>query len=106
MISLTKQTLSAPAAAEQKTGQRRILMRTAVVGEHEVQILARRAGVSDMKLHRLALPDHVPDCQASGSAVGSNEVPDQEITSIETVAMLIDDDPEMQRPIRDLALFG
>ena len=74
-------------------------MRGSVGGQQCVQIFAGRLRVAKVKLHGLPFLHDVANRDRSGRLVGAKQVPDEKISSLEPIAMFIDGDAEMQRPM-------
>ena len=71
----------------------------------ETQVLARRVCITDMELNGLSRLEHLADGQTPGAAVRAEEVPHQEVSPLESVAVLVDDDTEVEGALSKLLIF-
>lgn len=92
MMGLAKESLSAPATAEQEGPEWRIPVLCSIRSQKHVQVVACRLRIAKVKLHSLAFLDDIPDRNSSGLLIRSDEVPNEEISPLEMTPVLIDDD--------------
>lgn len=92
MMGLAKESLSAPATAEQEGPEWRTLMLRSVRSQKNVQIVACRLRIAKVELHGLAFLDDIPNRNSSGLLIRSNKVPNEEVSPLEMTPVLIDDD--------------
>jgi hypothetical protein len=104
MMGLAKESLSAPATAEQESPEWGTLMLRPIRSQKHVQVVACRLRISEVELHGLTFLDDVPDRNSTRLLIRSDEIPNKEIPPLEMIPMLINDDAQMQRAMRIVAL--
>jgi hypothetical protein len=92
MMGLAKESLSAPATAEQEGPEWRTLMLRSIRSQKNVQIVACRLRIAKVELHGLAFLDDIPNRNSSGLLICSNKVPNEEVSPLEMTSVLIDYD--------------
>jgi hypothetical protein len=105
MVRSAKEPPTAAATAEQEGAERRTPMFGSVGCQQRVQIVCGWFRVTQMELHRLAFLHHIADCDGARSAVGSQKIPNEKISALKPVTMFVDDDTEMECPVRALSVF-
>lgn len=104
MMRAAEKPLSAPTAAEQESAERRALVLRAIRGQEKVQVVARRLCIAQVELHGLALLNDLSDRDGPGLLVRPNEVPNQEIASLEMTPVFVDHDSQVQCAVGIAAL--
>jgi len=92
VMGLAKESLSAPATAEQESPEWRTLMLRSIRSQKNVQIVACRLRIAQVELHGLAFLDDIPNRNSSGLLIRSNKVPNEEVSPLEMTPVLIDHD--------------
>ena len=92
MMGLAKESLSAPATAEQEGPEWGIPVLCSIRSQKNVQIIACRFRIAKVELHGLAFLDNIPDRNSSGLLIRSDEVPNEEVSPLEMTPVLIDHD--------------
>ena len=100
VMGTSEQAVPTSATTEDQRTQRPLLMRRAVGGQQDMKILTRGLGVAKMKLDRLPFPHDVANRHAAGGAIRADQVSHEEITPLEPVAVLVNEQTEMQSPVR------
>jgi hypothetical protein len=80
-------------------------MRGSVCGQEHIQIFTGRFRITHMELYGLALLHDLTDRNRAGRLVGPQQIPNQKIASLEPVAVLIDDNPKVERPMGSASVF-
>ena len=106
MVQSTEQSLSASTATEQQGAEWSIGMHRAVCGQQQVQILARRLGITQVELHGLAFLNHVSNRDGAGGLISPDEITDEKVSPLKMVPMFIQDNADMQRPVSAPAVFS
>ena len=96
VMSVAKEAFSAAAAAEQKGAEGGMAMLGAIGGEQDMKVVAGRFGVPELELNRLAFLYEIADRDGAGSLVGTDQVAHQEIAALESAAVLIDGNADVQ----------
>jgi hypothetical protein len=104
VMGVAKESLSTPATAEQEGPEWRTLVLCSIRSQKNVQVVACRLRIAKVELNCLAFLNNVSDRNGSGLLIRSNEVPNEEVASLEMTAVFIDDDAQMQRTVRIPAL--
>jgi hypothetical protein len=104
VMGLAKESLSTPATAEQEGPEWGTLVLRSIRSQEKVQVVARRLRVAEVELHGLAFLNDVSDRNGSGLLIRSDEVPNEEVASLEMTPMLIDHDSQVQRAVGIAAL--
>lgn len=92
MMGLAKESLSAPATAEQESPEWGTLMLRSIRSQKNVQIIACRFRIAKVELHGLAFLDDISNRNSSGLLIGSDEVPNEKVSPLEMAPVLIDHD--------------
>ena len=92
MMGLAKESLSAPATAEQEGPEWGTLMLRSIRSQKHVQVVACRLRIAKVELHGLAFLNDVSDRDGSGLLIRSDEVPNEEVAPLEMTPVLIDHD--------------
>jgi hypothetical protein len=79
-------------------------MLRSIRSQTNVQVVACRLRIAKVELYGLAFLNNVSNRNSSGLLIRSNEVPNEEVASIEMTALFIDHDAQMQRTVRIAAL--
>jgi hypothetical protein len=99
VMRAAEQSLSAPTTTEEQCAQRRGAVCCTILGEKDLQILARGYAVAKMKLDGLAFLNDVTDRDGASLLVRANQIPNEEVPALEAISVLIDNDPEMERQV-------
>jgi hypothetical protein len=92
MMGLAKESLSAPATAEQEGPEWGTPMLCSIRSQKHVQVVAGRLRIAKVELHGLAFLDDIPNRNSSGLLIRSDEVPNEEVSPFKMTPVLIDDD--------------
>jgi hypothetical protein len=92
MMGLAKESLSAPATAEQEGPEWGTPVLCSIRSQKHVQVVACRLRIAKVELHGLAFLDDIPDRNSPGLLIRSDEVPNEEVSPLEMAPVLIDDD--------------
>ena len=104
VMGVAEESLSTPATAEQEGPEWGILCFARSAARRTVQVVACRLRIAKVELHGLAFLNDISDRDGSGLLIRSDEVPNEEVTSLEMTPVLIDHDAQMQRAVRIAAL--
>jgi hypothetical protein len=69
------------------------------LGEQDLQVLTRGYTVAKLKLDSLALLNDIADRNSAGLLICTNQVPNEKVSSLELIPMLVDDDTEMESQV-------
>lgn len=94
-----KQSLPTSTAAEEQRAQRRGPVYCTILREQDLQILTRGYTVAELKLDGLALLNNIADRNSAGLLICTDQVPNEKVSSLELIPMLIDDDAEMESQV-------
>jgi hypothetical protein len=72
----------------------------AIRSKQNMQVVARRFGITKLELNRLAFLDEIADCNRSCFLIGSHQIPHQKVTAFKSAAMFVDGYPNVQGPMR------
>ena len=92
MMGLAKESLSAPATAEQEGPEWGTLMFRSIRSQKNVQIVACRLRIAKVELHGLAFLNDISNRDGSGLLIRSDEIPNEEVSPFEMTPVLIDHD--------------
>lgn len=95
VMGLAKESLSTPATTEQEGSKRGILVLRSIRSQEKVQVIAGRFCIAEMELHSLAFLNDISDGDSPGLLIRSDEVPNEEVATIEVTLVLIDDDAKV-----------
>ena len=92
VIGVAKESLSTPATAEQEGPERGAVVLRSIRSQKHVQVVACRLRIAKVELHGLALLNDISDCDRASLLIRSDEVPNEEVASLEMTPELIDHD--------------
>ncbi len=92
VMGVAEESLSTPATAEQESPEWRTLVLCSIRSQKNVQVVACRLRIAKVELYGLAFLNDVSDRNGSGLLIRSNEVPNEEVASLEMTAVFINDD--------------
>jgi hypothetical protein len=92
VMGLAEESLSTPATAEQEGPERGAVVLRSIRSQKHVQVVACRLRIAKVELHGLALLNDISDCDRASLLIRSDEVPNEEVTSLEMTPELIDHD--------------
>ena len=92
MMGLAKESLSAPATAEQEGPEWGTPVLCSIRSQKHVQVVACRLRIAKVELHGLTFLDDISNRNSSGLLIGSDEVPNEKVSPLEMTPVLIDHD--------------
>jgi hypothetical protein len=104
MMGPSEEPLSTSATAKQKGPEWGTLVRRPIRSQEEMQVVACRLRIAEVKLDGLAFLNNVSDGNGAGLLIRSDKVPNEEVAPLEMTPVLIDHNAQMQRAVRIAAL--
>ena len=95
VMGLAKEALSTPATTEQEGSKRRVLVLRAIRSQENVQVVAGRFGIAEMKLHSLPFLNDVSDGDSPSLLIRTDEVTNEKVAPLKMTLVLIDDDAKV-----------
>ena len=92
VMGLAKESLPTPTTAEQEGSEWRTLVLRSIRSQAKVQVVACRLRIAKVELHGLALLNDISDCDRASLLIRSDEVPNEEVASLEMTPEFIDHD--------------
>ena len=92
MMGPSEEPLSTSATAKQKGPKWGTLVRRPIRSQAKVQVVACGLRIAEVELHGLAFLNDVANRDGSGLLIRSDEVPNEEVASLEMTPVLIDHD--------------
>ena len=74
-------------------------MYRAILGEQDLQVLARGYAVAKLKLNGLAFFNNIADRDCAGLLIRANQVPNEKVSSFKVISVLINDDTEVESQV-------
>jgi len=96
VVQPAEQALPSTTAAEDQCAQGGIVVRGAICRQQQVQILAGRLGVSQVKLDRLALLHDIPDRNGPGDLISADKIADQKISPFKMIPLFVHYNADVQ----------
>jgi hypothetical protein len=90
MMGLAKESLSAPAAAEQEGPEWGTPVLRSIRSQKNVQVLACRLRIAKVELYGLAFLDDISNRNSAGLLICSDEIPNEKVSPLEMTPVLID----------------
>ena len=104
MMGPSEEPLSTSATAKQKGPEWGTLVRRPIRSQEEMQVVACRLRIAEVKLDGLAFLNNVSDGNGAGLLIRSDKVPNEEVASLEMTPVLIDHDSQVHRTVGIVAL--
>jgi hypothetical protein len=105
MVGFAEQALTATTATEHEGPDGSTAVSGPIGCQKQVQVFARRQGITEVKLDRLPLLHDIPDGHRTCRLIGADQVTDEKVTALKSVPVFIDHDTDVQCPVGPLTGF-